>query len=56
MRAVEDSIDWNELNSLLKSLKEAANESNHKKLRELLIRIVPQFKPQSKIVDFLYED
>ena len=56
MRAVEDSIDWNELNSLLKSLKEAVNESNHKKLRELLIRIVPQFKPQSKIVDFLYED
>ena len=56
MRAVEDSIDWSELNSLLKSLQEAANESNHKKIRDILIDMVPQFIPQSEIVDFLYKD
>ena len=56
MRAVEDSIDWSELNSLLKSLQEAANESNHKKIRDILIDMVPQFTPQSEIVDFLYKD
>ena len=55
-RAVEDIIDWSELEPILKSLEEAAIQVNHQKLRELLIKIVPQFKPQSNIVDFLFRN
>jgi len=53
MRAVEELIEWSELEIILKSLEEATNQSDHRKIRELLIKIVPQFKPQSKIVDIL---
>jgi FlaA1/EpsC-like NDP-sugar epimerase len=56
MRAVEDIIDWSELEPILKSLEEAVIKANHQKIRELLIKIVPQFKPQSKIVDILFKD
>ena len=54
MRAVEDKVDWDELEPILEALEESARESNHSEVRDLLIRIVPQFKPQSKIVDNLY--
>jgi len=54
MRAVEELIEWSELEIILKSLEEATNQSDHRKIRELLIKIVPQFKPQSKIVDVLF--
>ena len=54
MRAVEELIEWSELEIILKSLEKATNQSDHRKIRELLIKIVPQFKPQSKIVDILF--
>ena len=54
LRAVEDKVDWDELEPILEALEESARESNHSEVRDLLIRIVPQFKPQSKIVDNLY--
>jgi FlaA1/EpsC-like NDP-sugar epimerase len=55
MRAQEDMINWKTLNSLLIKLKDALERSEYEKIRELLINIVPEFSPQSKIVDLLYK-
>ena len=55
MRAQEDMINWETLNSLLEKLKESLRRSEYEKIRELLVNIVPEFSPQSKIVDLLYK-
>ena len=55
MRAIEDMIHWDDLEPILKKIHESALDLNYERLRELLIKIVPQFKPQSKIVDILYD-
>jgi len=56
MRVVEETVDWSELELILKRLEVAALKFNHLKLRAILIKIVPEFKPQSSIADILYED
>ena len=56
MRAEEDMIAWDELSPILDSLSNAVNECDQAKLRELLIKLVPGFKPQSEIVDVLYDN
>jgi FlaA1/EpsC-like NDP-sugar epimerase len=56
MRAKEEMLGWNELESLLSSLSDAASSSNFKRLREILIQIVPNFKPDSNINDILYKN
>jgi FlaA1/EpsC-like NDP-sugar epimerase len=55
MRAQEDMINWETLNSLLEKLKDSLKRSEYEKIRELLIEIVSEFSPQSKIVDLLYK-
>jgi hypothetical protein len=40
----------------LNDLKNAIIDCDHKKLRELLIQIVPGFKPQCEITDVLYKE
>ena len=54
MRAEEDMLAWGELEPVLDDLQIAIADCDHDKLRELLIKIVPGFKPQCGITDVLY--
>jgi len=56
MTATESMIEWDELLPILTSLEEAALKSTHVEVRDLLIQLVPEFKPQSKIRDLLYDE
>ena len=56
MRAQEDMLAWDELEPILNDLKNAVIDCDQKKLRELLVQIVPGFKPQCEIMDVLYEE
>ena len=56
MRAQEDTLAWNDLKLLLDKLEKAINSNDQKKLRELLIKAVPEFEPQCDIKDLLYSD
>jgi len=55
MRAEEKMIDWEKLEPLLQELKEESYSTNHEKLRGIIIRIVPEFKPQASIVDLIHK-
>ncbi|AYQ56969.1 Polysaccharide biosynthesis protein CapD [Bathymodiolus thermophilus thioautotrophic gill symbiont] len=55
MRAEERLIEWNELHSILLALESAIDDNNQVALRELLIKLVPEFKPQCGITDLLFE-
>jgi len=55
MRAQEHMISWEALSPLLESLKDSLMVSEYEKTQALLINIVPEFTPQSKIVDLLYK-
>jgi hypothetical protein len=48
-------LAWNELRLILDKLKVAIDDCDQKKLRELLIKAVPEFKPQCAITDALYD-
>jgi len=54
MRAEENSLNWSELESNLNSLKIAIRENNHQELRNLLIKAIPEFKPNQRISDVLF--
>ena len=56
MRAKEDKLDWDKLKLLLENLKNVNESEDHQKLRDLLIKIVPGFKPQGKISDIFYKN
>ncbi len=56
MRAEEEMLAWDELKPILDSLGEAIVDCDHEKLRGLLIRAVPDFKPQCEIMDVLYNE
>jgi hypothetical protein len=49
-------LAWDELEPILNSLQTAIINCDQKKLRELLIQIVPGFKPQCEITDVLYKE
>ncbi|MGY8896357.1 MAG: polysaccharide biosynthesis protein, partial [Gammaproteobacteria bacterium] len=55
MRAQEDMLAWDELKPVLDELNGAIESCDHEKLRKLLIKIVPDFKPQCEISDILHE-
>jgi len=55
MRAQEDMMVWDELKPILDDLQIAIIDCNQEKLRELLVQIVPGFKPQCEISDILYK-
>ena len=54
MRAKEDKLNWDNLKLLLENLRVVNDSDDLEKLRNLLIEIVPGFKPQSEISDILY--
>ena len=47
-------LSWKELKPILNELELSVKELDNKKLRKLLIKAVPAFKPQSDISDLLY--
>ena len=55
MRAQEDMLEWSELKLILDELEVATQKCDQQKLRELLIKLVPDFKPQCDIEDILYK-
>jgi len=55
LRAEEEMLAWDDLKLILDGLKEAVDSGNQDKQRQLLIKAVPGFKPQSDIIDILYE-
>ena len=55
LRAQEGVLAWGELEPILDDLQIAIADCDQKKLRELLIRVVPGFKPQCDISDLLYK-
>ena len=54
MSAKEKMIEWEILEPILNSLRDSALKSDQRMIRDLLIKIVPEFKPQSEIKDLLY--
>jgi FlaA1/EpsC-like NDP-sugar epimerase len=55
MRAEEEMLVWRDLKILIDELEKAVNECDQDKLRQLLIKAVPGFKPQCEISDVLYD-
>ena len=56
MRAKESMIDWKDLEPIINSLWEASSNSEQELVRELIIKIVHDFNPQSPIIDLLYKE
>ena len=56
LRAKEAMLDWVVLKPILDQLHEATKKSDQEKIRELLIEIVPDFKPQCDIADLLFSN
>lgn len=54
MRAQEELLTWDELEPILDGLRKAIDDCDQAKLRELLIELVPGFKPQCEISDILH--
>jgi FlaA1/EpsC-like NDP-sugar epimerase len=54
MRAQENMHMWDELNPILNGLQTAIVEYDQKKLRETLVQVVPEFKPQCNILDMVF--
>ena len=55
MRAKETMLEWESLQPNLIKLEKAALNLDQKEIRDLLKKIVPEFKPQSKIRDLLID-
>jgi FlaA1/EpsC-like NDP-sugar epimerase len=55
MRADEEMLALGDLKLILDGLKKAVDSGDQDKLRQLLIKAVPGFKPQSEITDILYK-
>jgi len=55
LRAEEEMLAWDDLKLILDGLQEAVDSGDQGKLRQLLIKAVPVFKPQCEISDILYD-
>jgi len=55
LRAEEEMLAWDDLKLILDELEQAVDSGDQGKLRQLLIKAVPGFKPQGGITDILYE-
>ena len=55
MIAFKSMMERQELKSILEKLDLASKNSDHIKVRELLLEAVPEFKPQCGIEDFLFK-
>jgi hypothetical protein len=49
-------LSWDELEPILNEFKVAIQDCDQEKLRNLLIQVVPEFKPQCGIEDLLYKE
>ena len=49
MRAQEELIEWDKLQPLLNQLKDASSKADSELIQKLLIKIVPEFKPQTRL-------
>jgi len=54
-KAQEDSLSWQELEIVMAQMQTALSDCNQSELREMLVKIVPGFKPQCGIEDILYQ-
>jgi len=54
MRAEEAIVIWDDLKLIIDELEGAIDRGDQVKLRQLLIKAIPEFKPQSEITDILY--
>ncbi len=54
MRAEEKMLDWKKLEPKLNQMNDAIVACNQQKLRDVLISVVPDFKPQCEISDVLH--
>jgi FlaA1/EpsC-like NDP-sugar epimerase len=56
MNAIEDYIEWTTLEVSLEKLLQACLSHDQKLIREIIVSLLPDFKPQSPVVDYLYKD
>ena len=56
MRAEEEKLEWETLNTILNELRISINENNFLKIRQLLIQAVPQYTPQCEVIDILFKE
>ncbi len=56
MKAREEMLPWSELKVILEEIELAVTRYDQEKLRLLLIKLAPGFKPQCEIQDILYKD
>jgi FlaA1/EpsC-like NDP-sugar epimerase len=54
MRAKEKKLPWIELQNILDALKDEMEDNDHEEIRKILLELVPEFKPEKKIKDILY--
>jgi FlaA1/EpsC-like NDP-sugar epimerase len=54
MVAMEDMLEWKELEPILNKLNNAIIDSNNQEIRKLLMQIVPGFKPKHEVSDLLH--
>ena len=54
MRAEEEMIAWDDLKLIIDELESVVDIGDQLKMRQLLVKAVPEFKPQSEITDILY--
>ena len=55
MCAEEEMLAWDDLKLIINELEKAIDSCDQDKLRQLLIKAVPEFKPQGEITDILYD-
>ena len=55
MRAREDMVSWEKLKPVLDDLNKVVESCDQEKIRMLLLKLVPDFKPQCEIKDILYK-
>jgi len=56
MSADEEMIEWTELRPMIIELEKISYFKSQKKIRDMLIKIVPEFNPQSPLVDLTHID
>jgi len=56
MKAQEDRLSLRQLKKVLQQMQTALDACDQSQLRELLVKLVPGFKPQCGIEDILYRD
>ena len=54
MKAHEDFINWEELDDKLKQLEDALNKNDINVVQDLVRRMVPEYAPTNKIVDWVH--